>query len=1012
MPSYQKNQRVEGYYDDDYYPAIIFNINPDGSYVVHFDDGDILEDMVESELRLPQAPETTGTQDTNDFTASPVVQSPSRKPSSDIAEIPAFKPKPKNTVDVQVMLSKVEAFLLPKSPNTRTDMAEDGIDIGTPPSTRLAHLLHEMSKGEHIRALQFLYRDSEDDLKLAMNVRTSGRGAAPDDTIDDSSASGRITSKKLLESITEGRCRAIALTRICHGSDSIESLKALVDLSSVYAVQGLWDQVSKHMGVASQKLLSVMKAQHARLQQDGPSGSKIALAFEAASYVVTVFKVLREHTISHKGYVTKEFIEVVTNALENVVEQSSASAAASSSARRQKSKENVQSSKARKQANGLDAQNGVMLGEDDMLLTDDALYDHFPDNDDEDGLNDGLGIANSVYGEAKKSAAHALSDELHDFFNPKVDNNEATSNNKNNANKNPNKSGNEPLTWGQVVYFLRHESTMMKSWYTTMDEYFLSQNKVTLKIVFQMGDKQNKGICHPLELSQNLMTVPSAMKILAGTQVHHDLGKMHIELPISINTETGDVVTLRQAEIESMFNQNKNKVQNVKYELPIVWEEFLAQVVQQNCIDGANPLDMLRIQIWNLLGLCNVFSDHLHLAEENMRNALGKLESLGLEMEVIAVDLYNAISQLMVVKHRKWHEDKKERCRIDAEKWLHSVEGKHVLRMEVRAIKMHYASTKGVHLSNKSAEDKAASVVFKLRTKHLIREEADPTKKDLEAAYRYLIRAYEILEKTHGMHHASVASASLAVASVLNLICNFEESKEWLVRSVRIMEKMSPLPVRAIAFTQAQLSNVLIKLKHPKSAEKVLSAAVEFYVDSVNQRLSRHSRLRGHTGNNVTMGSAMLKDATNQSKEDVETAIHLSKRLMTLHTNVGATWQAAECAEKMADMADAAYGWDSLEAAVLHKLAGEKQSKVRDWGRACGNFKKCLDTYQVLYGEKDKRCAAVAAQMQKAQQRRDADLHNDPKYDDAEDDEVDDDGEGDGGRSDDDDYHGFAGADC
>jgi hypothetical protein len=789
----------------------------------------------------------------------------------------------------------------------------------------------------------------------------------------------------------------------------------------------MWEQVSKHMGVASQKLLAVMKSQQTRLQQSGPDGSKIALAFEAASYVITIFKILREHTLLHKGYVTEDFIDVITNALEIVVEQTSATATASSNTRRQKSKENVQAAKARKEANGgLDAHNrGMMMldDDDDMLLTDDALYDHFPDNDgDGEGLHDGLGIANSVYGEAKKSAAHAFSEELYEFFHPpppKVDENNHNHYNNNNNNKGPSNAAasrprEEPLTWGQVVYFLRHDSAMMRGWFGTMDDYFLPQNKAVLSLVFQIGDKQNKGICHPLELSQNLMAMPSAMKILAGTQVVPELNKMNIELPISINTETGDVVSLRQAEIESLFNQDKKKVQNVKYELPIVWEEFLGNVIQQNCTDGANPLDMLRIQIWNLLGLCNVFSDHLHLAEENMRNALGKLESLGLEMEIIAVDLYNAISQLMVVKHRKWHEDKKERCRLDAEKWLQSVEGRHVVRMEVRAIKMHYASSKGVHLSNKSAEDKAAAVVFKLRTKHLIREEVDPTTKDLEAAYRYLIRAYEILEKTHGMHHASVASASLAVASVLNLICNFEESKEWLVRSVRVMEKMNPLPVRAIAFTQAQLSSVLIKLKHPKSAEKVLSAAVDFYVDSVTQKFSRQSRLRGNAGHSGSgsgsgmEGSALLKDSSAQSREDVETALHLLKRLMNLHAGMGASWQAAECAEKMADMADSAHGWDSLEAAVLHKVAGEKQGKVRDWGRACGNYKKCLDTYQVLYGEKDKRCAAVASQMQKAQRRRDADLKNDP----GEDEEGEGEEEGEGGSDEEEEDRGFTGADC
>ena len=744
------------------------------------------------------------------------------------------------------------------------------------------------------------------------------------------------------------------------------------------------------MGMASQKLLAVMKAQHNRLQLFGPSGSKIALAFEAASYVITIYRVLREHTILHKGYVTADFIDVVASALESVVEQTSASAAASSNARRQRSKESAAAARERK--NILDSQGAIMMNDNEGLLTDDALYDHFPDDD----LHDGLGAVNSVYGETKKSASVAISDELRSslFSPPSSEHNENDKNSTNKGKKSatsPNKSDDgymQPVPWGKVVYFLRHDCGMMREWLKTMDEYYLPQNAAVLRLAFKVGDKQNKGICHPLELSHNIVAIPSAMKLLAGTQVVADLNKMNIEMPISINAETGDVVSLRQADMDSLFS-DKKKVQNVKYELPIVWEEFLGHVIQQNCTDGANPLDMLRIQIWNLLGLCNVFSDHLGLAEENMRNALGKLESLGLEMEIIAVDLYNAISQLMVVKHRKWHEDKKERCRQDAEKWLQSVEGKHVVRMEVRAIKMHYASTKGIHLSNKSAEDKAAAVVFKLRVKHLVKEEVDPTTKDLEAAYRYLIRAYEILEKVHGMHHASVASASLAVASVLNLICNYDESKEWLVRSIRIMEKMNPLPVRGIAFTQAQLSSVLLKLKHPNSAEKVLSAAVDFYVDNVTQKFSRQSRLRGNSITKFT-GTSLMSDFSPQSKEDVETALHLLKRLMNLHSSVGATWQAAECAEKMCELADTAYGWDSVEAAVLHKVAGEKQGKVRDWGRACGNFKKCLDTYQVLYGEKDKRCAAVALQMQKAQRKRDADLQNDPKYG-VEDDDDDDD---------------------
>jgi hypothetical protein len=50
---FQRNQVVEAYYDDGWYPGIVHKINDDMTYVVHFDDGDILEDMRVDEIRLP-----------------------------------------------------------------------------------------------------------------------------------------------------------------------------------------------------------------------------------------------------------------------------------------------------------------------------------------------------------------------------------------------------------------------------------------------------------------------------------------------------------------------------------------------------------------------------------------------------------------------------------------------------------------------------------------------------------------------------------------------------------------------------------------------------------------------------------------------------------------------------------------------------------------------------------------------------------------------------------------------
>eukprot|EP00604_Paraphysomonas_vestita_P002429 CAMPEP_0174819676 /NCGR_PEP_ID=MMETSP1107-20130205/3072_1 /TAXON_ID=36770 /ORGANISM="Paraphysomonas vestita, Strain GFlagA" /LENGTH=99 /DNA_ID=CAMNT_0016033649 /DNA_START=1012 /DNA_END=1311 /DNA_ORIENTATION=- len=76
----------------------------------------------------------------------------------------------------------------------------------------------------------------------------------------------------------------------------------------------------------------------------------------------------------------------------------------------------------------------------------------------------------------------------------------------------------------------------------------------------------------------------------------------------------------------------------------------------------------------------------------------------------------------------------------------------------------------------------------------------------------------------------------------------------------------------------------------------------------------------------------------------------------------------------MADLADAAYGWDSQESAELRKQAGERQCRVKDWGRAVGNFKKSLEAHHVLYGEKDRRSLAVLKQLQSAEKKRDAEM--------------------------------------
>ena len=76
---------------------------------------------------------------------------------------------------------------------------------------------------------------------------------------------------------------------------------------------------------------------------------------------------------------------------------------------------------------------------------------------------------------------------------------------------------------------------------------------------------------------------------------------------------------------------------------------------------------------------------------------------------------------------------------------------------------------------------------------------------------------------------------------------DYEDTREWLVRAIRILEKTTsisnvlyfPTPMRAITFAQTQLSNVLIKLGYEEEGKKVLQKAAEFHVQQAQQQITQ-----------------------------------------------------------------------------------------------------------------------------------------------------------------------------
>ena len=251
-------QKVQCFYDDDYYDGYILRQNTDGSYFVQFEDGDVLEDAVASEIRIPETLQEVG--GTVDILSIPEFAVMPQKESnwlhanhntstaaeadssgrSTEAAIPELSP-------LEKILAVVEDFILP-SADVRYLIKRNKVpDTELLPTHRLAHLLTQVCIAEHIRAMQTLYRDFDDEMKLAGELRTDNPSA-------------KLPAKLLVSKITEGRARIHCLCRQVYGDDSLQQLRAKIDLANCYALQGMWPQVSEHVAACKAAILRVNEA--------------------------------------------------------------------------------------------------------------------------------------------------------------------------------------------------------------------------------------------------------------------------------------------------------------------------------------------------------------------------------------------------------------------------------------------------------------------------------------------------------------------------------------------------------------------------------------------------------------------------------------------------------------------------------------------------------------------------------------------------------------------------------
>lgn len=205
-----------------------------------------------------------------------------------------------STIPMESILFLIEQFLLPGADDRYLPVnMKKRRNICTSPSARLDHILYQVSLADYIRMTQIMYRDIEDDQCLAPELRVG------DTTI-------KLPTKHLIQKISEGRSRILALSRCCYEENSFETLRALVDLTSSYALQGMWPQVNDNVDQISY-LLSRKEiagdADHER-QRLKKQNSK-----RAAQKVNCCYKLLRNHAILNRGCISPLFLKELESEL-------------------------------------------------------------------------------------------------------------------------------------------------------------------------------------------------------------------------------------------------------------------------------------------------------------------------------------------------------------------------------------------------------------------------------------------------------------------------------------------------------------------------------------------------------------------------------------------------------------------------------------------------------------------------------------------------------------------------
>ena len=373
---------------------------------------------------------------------------------------------PTETADNLSLLLELERWVLPPTDERLLlpiQRRRKPSNLDDRPMDRLNEVLYRLQLCDHLRILQSLYGDSEDEQRLIAEFRENRE----DDKV-------LMSTKVLQDKLLEGRCRVMALCRMCYGEESLECVRALVDLAGANALLGQWGPMNEQLTIASTKL-SLLSSPSEVLQR----AYKRRKSYHAASLVDCCYRILREHALAQRGQVTPLYVRQLDEALKNV---------------RTKELEEIAALKETNPGPEFDFDYEFIVTPTQIKEIITEVYTFI-----ERFMND----------RKKPSTAFRSISPTNGRISPDLV-----------PLKPPHKTY---PSWGDMISFLRTDCEVVLLWIDEMQMGSLPQDISALHLSFRVCDEQHRGIAHPMQLSRTLVQFPNALKTMSHTALRSHL---------------------------------------------------------------------------------------------------------------------------------------------------------------------------------------------------------------------------------------------------------------------------------------------------------------------------------------------------------------------------------------------------------------------------------------------------------------------------------------------------------